>query len=302
MNVELQNDLIYFRNYYNSIENNNNKLGKGNFGSVFKISPRNNGIYYAIKIIKNDEKKRFIDIKREIKILSGINHKNIIKMYDCFCQNEKYYLVLEYLPNKTLNDKINDKIKKCHRHFQENEILNIFHQIINGLKYLHDLNIIHRDIKPDNILFDEKDNVKLSDFGYSVLLNNYPINKIWKINPDKDLISSGKTKIGHRDYSAPELINGNPVDSKCDIFSLGMTIFYLMSFNLPLNSKIVEDKILRNYNENILNYFKGLDIYSIELRNLVMKMIDEDPGKRPSSGEISIEVINIMSKYNYLFK
>lgn len=304
MNVELQNDLIYFRNYYNSIENNNNKLGKGNFGSVFKISPRNNGIYYAIKIIKNDE-KRFIHIKREIKIMSGINHKNITKMYDYFCQNEKYYLVLEYLPNGTLNDKINDKINNSggfHRHFQENEILNIFHQIISGLNYLHDLNIAHRDIKPDNILFDKKNNVKLSDFGYSVLLNNYPINEICKKNPDQDLISSGKTKIGHKDYSAPELINGKPVDSKCDIFSLGMTIFYLMSFKLPFISTIDEEEIHRYYNENILNDFKGLDIYSIELRNLVMKMINKDPGKRPSSGEVSREIINIMNKYNQIPK
>ena len=103
-------------------------------------------------------------------ILDRINNRNIIKIYDHFDINEnEYYLVLEYVPNGTLDDKINNQ-RKSKTPFQEIEIIRIFKQIINGIIYLHDLNIVQRDIKPDNILFDEFDNVKLTDFGYSVLL------------------------------------------------------------------------------------------------------------------------------------
>ena len=164
---ELQYDLNYIRyNIYSMMSSN--PIGGGNFGKVFKLSPRNNGIYYAIKkiVVKGNIKH----IKREMGILDRINNRNIIKIYDHFDINEnEYYLVLEYVPNGTLDDKINNQ-RKSKTPFQEIEIIRIFKQIINGIIYLHDLNIVQRDIKPDNILFDEFDNVKLTDFGYSVLL------------------------------------------------------------------------------------------------------------------------------------
>ena len=144
--------------------------GKGNFGSVFIISSRNNGIYYAIKKIEITDNIK--DIKRERSFEQNYN-RNIIKKYDNFdISGNEFCLVLEYVPNGFLDNKINNHIKSKIP-FQEIEIIRIFKQIINGIIYLHDLNIVHRDMKPDNFLFDEFDNVKLTDFGYSHLPHNF---------------------------------------------------------------------------------------------------------------------------------
>ena len=107
------------------------------------------------------------------------------------------------------------------------------------------------------------------------------------------LITSGHTKIGHKDYAAPELTKGQPINDRCDIYSIGLTIFYLMSFKLPYNSYIdkINNNIIRISNGNTLNIF-----YSIELRNLVMKMINENPDKRPSAREVLEELKKIEKK------
>ena len=235
--LELIKDLEYIKNnIYNF--NNLEELGKGNFGKVMKISRRNN-VYYAIKIINKQKIENMNDILRENIIMKNIKNDNVIQLYDKFEDNDNIYFILEYLPNGTLENLVK-KHKDIESNIDEFEIIRIFRQILNGLKYLHELNIIHRDIKPDNILFDKNNNAKITDFGISAPLKQYPN----LLNIKTELLG-GKTNVGHKDYSCPEIVNGQPYDKKCDIYSLGLTIFYLMTFDLPHSSIISQNKIKR---------------------------------------------------------
>ena len=257
-------------------------LGGGNFAKVVKAKYLINDLYYAIKIINKNQNFSHKNLLREIFLQKNLDHNNIVHYYGSFEDKDNYYLVLEYVPNGSLQDKIN-KHMECFKYpfkvelIKEDIIINIFKQLLNGLIYLHNKNIIHRDIKPDNILFDKDNNIKLTDFGLCALiksdLNNSSINKAFIYNC---------SEVGHKDYTCPEIVKHEKYDKKCDIFSLGMTIFYLMSFDLPYISFLNNNKtqIKRDPKEITLN-----QVYSQQLRNLVERMISEDPKIRPTAQE-----------------
>ena len=283
-------NLISIGNKLSDFEDNYISLGEGNYGIVVKAKSKLDNLYYAIKRIykENLNRKHFI---RETEILKNLNHENIINFYGFFEEQDSFFLVFEYAQNGSLKD----YIKKYRSNFPSNQeiipfkedfVIKVFKDILNGLKYLHSNNILHRDIKPDNILLDENMTAKITDFGISAIyLNNNNNIKINKAN----ILVMNNTIIGHKDYIPPEMIEGNKYDFKVDIFSLGLTLFNLMSFNLPFNSIIKnKDEIERNLNENIIN-----QLYSLQLRNLVLMMINENPNKRPNAFEAYNLLMNI---------
>ena len=266
-------------------------LGEGSYGKVVKRKSKIDHSYYAIKQLDN-KFLNLINFQRETEILKNINHKNIVKFYGFFEDNNIYYLVFEFAQNGSLNDYI-DKYKSkfyCNQEvtpLNENFVIRIFKDVLDGLKYLHSNNILHRDIKPDNILLDENMNAKIADFGISALYN---INNRYNYNNNNEnILFMNNTRIGCKDYISPEIIQGRPYDYKTDIFSLGLTIFYIMSFNLPFyNKKVDDNNIERKYNGNMINQF-----YNIHLRNLVVKMLNDNPDYRPTAFQVYDELLLI---------
>ncbi len=160
---ELKNNRVNI-NDFERVQNKNIK--EGHFGKVEKMKYKDNK-NYAIKIIPKYKVDREEEILRERVIPLSLDHKNIIHLYGSFEDNNNYYLLLEYVSGGTLEDKIDND-------FEEVTIINIFKQILEGLKYLHSNNIVHRDIKPDNILIDKNDNIKITDFALCALIVPYP--------------------------------------------------------------------------------------------------------------------------------
>ena len=222
-----------------------NKLGKGSFGSVFKVKHKITGEIRAMKIIKNtsvDDRAGAYNVKflKEIQVLKELDHPNIIKIFEYYVDNKNHYIITELLTGGELYE----TIVKCHN-FNEKKAAFILKQILSALNYLHSKGIVHRDIKPENILvqnIDKKKNkmeeihIKLIDFGAS---NFFKENEILKL------------KVGSPYYITPEILNKN-YNEKCDIWSVGCFICYAY-WKIPICGPNFT-KIIRKYkNRKICN-------------------------------------------------
>ena len=260
-------------------------LGKGQFGAVLKMKSNINGQIYAVKWVELPKDENDLkNLIREQYIMNKISHPNIVTLYKTF-EDEKYsYFVSEFIDGINLDKYIkNFHINNPNKHIEQHLVINIFQQILSGLQYLHNNHIIHRDIKPDNILIDYNNNIKITDFGISAIYKN-----------GYGILSCHCTRVGRPDYVCPEIINNVPYDYKCDIFSLGYTIYYMMNFHLPTITKIdVNEKVKR------IDSDKKVDIYyDIRLIQLVEKMYSYDPEERPGTTQILNILENIKNKNN----
>ena len=225
---------------------------------------------YSQKIFQSFESE--IDYTREKSILFDIskrNNTNIPKLYNTFEDNSNRYLLFEHIQGQNLKDYIEAQKQPLN----ENIVIHILKEMLKTLIFLHDeCYIMHRNVKPSNIIIDEKNNIKLIGFHFSAYLKN-----------NNHVLVSGKSPRGARDYVAPEILFGNPqtldYDYKCDIFSLGYSIYYLMNKELPTQTKIVNSKMVRIDNPLKNNNF------SPWLVNLVESLYSTDAKKRPTASE-----------------
>jgi serine/threonine protein kinase len=246
-------------------------IGKGSFGKVYKVHKKSNKYIYAIKVL-NLPLTAQIDkhmIINEIRFLASHNSINIIEYSTVFIKNNSIYIVMEYAKNGDLSELIN-KNKISNIYFTELVILNYFIQIAQAIQYLHKHNIIHRDIKTANIFIDNKNKLKLGDFGIiKILSNNY---------------AQTTTLIGTPIYMPPELYRKQRYNTKFDIWSLGCVLYEIMTHNPPFSAKTLVDlkyKIFAGkYNTS------QLKLYSSELRNIVSSTINTNPPTRPTIDQL----------------
>ena len=235
------------------------QIGKGGFGIVYKVLKNNR--YYALKQIPiNGLTNEYIEkYKEEIKILSKFNSKYIIKYYDSFIENNNLYILMEYGGDLNLKEYI-QKYKDDDNLMEENIIEKIIFQICSGLKEIHEANIIHRDLSPENIFINEKDEIKIGDFGVSKRLSSHT--------------KFAKTQTGKYHYNAPEIENGEQYDTKVDIYALGCIIYELFTLNEYYLDKLNDKscKIDDNYNS--------------KWQKLIDSLLQKNYLKRPNIDEI----------------
>ena len=263
-------------------------LGKGHFGQVKKMRSKKDNVIYAVKKVPlPKDNNESIKLFREKNIMNLLSHKNIVKLYSYFDDNENCYFVSELVEGGNLESLVKNTKPL---HIKENILIKIFKQILEGLIYLHDQKIMHRDIKPDNLLIDENNNIKITDFGISALYDNY--------NNNNSLLNSNKTVVGPKKYVSPEIKEGKDYDFKCDIYSLGLTMFFLINYFLPEQMNIER----RNRKAATFQIYNG---YNKNLIKLVEKMHRYNPNERPSAKEAYYELLQIEKdiknkKYNSL--
>lgn len=214
-------------------------LGSGSFSTVKEAVRKSDGSQFAVKIIDSNKfyfnEKAKQGFKREIDILKKLDHKNIIKFSECIEEEGKIYIVTELMKGGSLLGLIERK-----NGLPEIEARILFKQILEGIKYLHDRNITHRDIKPDNILL-EIEKCSNYDDSYSQSLetaNDFKvIAKISDFGLAKNDNYGLQTVCGTPQYLAPEIMNesssNNFYDSKVDCWSLGVVLFQMISNLLP---------------------------------------------------------------------
>ena len=242
------------------------KLGEGNYGSVYKIQNKKTKEIFAAKI-STMQKSNIENFKKEINVLKQCNNPYIIKYKNSYIKNNQIWIIIEYCDGGSIFDLMKITKKKL----TENEISNIIKMVLKGLIYLHSQKKIHRDIKSGNILITKKGLIKLGDFGVSTQLMHSHSKKI--------------SKIGTPYYMSPEVINQNNYNSKCDIWSLGITCIELAEGNPPyygIRTFLVMKKIINNPPKGLTNP----NFWSFEFNDFVSKCLIFDFNKRPSAKDL----------------
>lgn len=279
----------------------NTPLGKGNFGEVHKVSDKISGNFFALKRITRNalNKDQRSQIKKEALLMKNLQHAHIVQFYSLFEEKDSYYFVLELIEGENLQKFIS---KKKPQPLDQKLVLIIFYQILDAIQYLHEKQIIHRDIKPDNIMIDKKGFIKVTDFGISGFKKNEIVNQVNNLGDEanKSTIFVHSSFIGHKDYVCPEITKHKSYDEKSDIYSLGLTMFELMTYNLPFYSIYNKETGIIYRTPNYVEISEK--IYDKELIGLVKEMLKENPNFRPSAKDTFIKLKNIINRIdNNLF-
>ena len=247
------------------------KLGSGGFSKVYKVRRKVDNQIYALKKVQilNLSEKQKISSLNEIRVLASIKNKYIINYKEAFLDEKdcSLCLVMEYADGGDLANKIKE-YKEKNEYFNEEDIWKIFIQLVKGLKSLHDMGIMHRDIKSSNIfLFNDK-TAKLGDLNVCKILSN-------------DIL--GHTQAGTPAYAAPEVWMERPYGLKSDIWSLGCVLYEMVTLRCPFR----EDNMVKLYNKVLVGEYKKIpNNFSEELNWIIEQMINSDINKRFSCDEI----------------
>ena len=241
-------------------------IGKGSFGVVYLGIHLLTGQNVAIKTI---EKRHMQDehskrkVLQEISIIKNLNHTNIVKLFEVFENNKYIFLVLEHVSQGDLLGFVKQKGR-----VEESTAKKIFAQVIAGVKHCHQNNILHRDLKLDNILLDKNFNVKICDFGVSrTMKEGLLINE----------------QCGTPAYIAPEIINNRGYrDYFSDIWSLGIVLFAMLTGTVPFKAFNIEDL----HKAIFSGKFTCPDYLTPECQNLIHAMLKLDPYSRITLDQI----------------
>ncbi|XP_074751457.1 MAP/microtubule affinity-regulating kinase 4 isoform X2 [Athene noctua] len=234
-------------------------IGKGNFAKVKLARHILTGREVAIKIIDKTQLNptSLQKLFREVRIMKGLNHPNIVKLFEVIETEKTLYLVMEYASAGEVFDYL-----VSHGRMKEKEARAKFRQIVSAVHYCHQKNIVHRDLKAENLLLDADANIKIADFGFS---NEFTLG------------SKLDTFCGSPPYAAPELFQGKKYDGpEVDIWSLGVILYTLVSGSLPFdghNLKELRERVLRG--KYRVPFYMSTDCENILRRFLVL-----NPAKR----------------------
>ena len=247
------------------------KLGQGGFSKVYKVRRKIDNQIYALKKVQitNLSEKQKMNSLNEIRVLASIKSKYIVNYKEAFLdtKDSSLCLVMEFADKGDLSKRIEEQ-KKRGKYFNERDIWRIFIQLIKGLKSLHDLNIIHRDIKSSNIFLFSDGTAKLGDLN------------VCKVISDNNL---GKTQAGTPFFAAPEVWSEKPYGLKSDIWSLGCVLYEIVSLKCPFSS----NNMVELYNKVLIGKFSRIPKkFSSDLICIIEHMIRFEEDKRLSCDQI----------------
>jgi calcium-dependent protein kinase len=205
------------------------KIGEGAYGKIYKVRNKQSGDIRAMKQVTKTKIQDMGKFQDEIKILSTVDHPNIVRLFEVI-EDDKYYNLIQEL---CTGGELLTRAQK--NQLKEKDIARIFYQIMSGVAYIHGIGIVHRDLKLENVLFStEEPNspIKIIDFGFSVFMGKNNEMSKEKESESQDPKKGGfkrlKSKVGTLYYISPEIIKGN-YDEKCDIWACGVILYILLA-------------------------------------------------------------------------
>jgi serine/threonine protein kinase len=257
------------------------KIGEGGMGVVYKAKCTLLNRFVAIKILKTElrDSEDFIArFKREANSIGSLSHPNIVSIYDVGVENNINFIVMEYINGETLKEIIKVNIK-----FAPLKALDIALQIAKALEYAHKNNIIHRDIKPDNILITKDNIVKLTDFGIAKVLDSVTITNFNKI-------------IGSVHYFSPEQAQGKPVDFRTDIYALGVVMYEMVTGQVPFNGDTSISIAMMHIQEPVISPKEIISDIPENINTVILKSMEKEPNKRFQTVNEITDILNAIKE------
>lgn len=256
------------------------ELGKGGMSDVYEARDVIFRREVALKIIKFENAKRIdnlIRFQNEARFSVAFNHPNIVKIYDYGEYNNLPYIVTEYVKGQTLRDVLD--YKRC---FSLNESSSIMLQLCDALIEVHSKNIVHRDIKPQNIYYASDGGIKLGDFGISILLGS-------GIN-----VNENKKIMGTAQYLAPELVYGEKATFQSDIYAMGITFFELLTGRVPFDGKNPHDVAIMQVEKEVPSPLSINPDLPKEVEYIIFKAVNKNLDERYKSvSEMKKDILSL---------
>mmetsp|Transcript_856 Transcript_856/g.2122 ORF Transcript_856/g.2122 Transcript_856/m.2122 type:complete len:450 (-) Transcript_856:31-1380(-) len=249
-------------------------IGRGSFAKVRRCVHRETGGVYAVKTVYKDRLKKHPEIlENEIRIMKQVRHENCIAFHEMFEAQDKVHIIMELVTGGELLERVIEN-----EYYSEREAANLFHQMARAVAYLHGIGVVHRDIKPQNVLYanPRRDSpIKLADFG---------LGKILDIHRADDMEHAMHTMCGTPRFVAPEMFARKGYGRECDIWSMGVILFILLSGDLPFPQELPQ---LLQFIARGDYSFEGAAWSEIseEAKNVIRRVLVVDPTQRYTAAQ-----------------
>lgn len=261
------------------------KIGDGGMAIVYKAKDRLLKRFIAVKILKPEfvQDIKFVEnFRKESHAAASLSHPNIVSIYDVGQEGNINYIVMELVSGKTLNELIKEEAPMDYR-----KAADIAKQVASGLSAAHKKGIVHRDVKPHNILMTEDGIAKITDFGIAKAVTNTTI------------VDSGKDNVmGSVHYFSPEQAKGANVDEKSDIYSLGIVLYEMLTGKVPFDGDNPVTIALMQINEPVTPPSVFNHNVPPGLERIVMKAVEKQPKNRFDSADEMIDALDKMEVVN----
>ena len=250
---------VLFGNRYEIIT----KIGSGGMADVYKAIDQKLNRYVAIKILKSEYKEDSTFVNKfssEAQAAAALSHPNVVNVYDVGDDHGLQYIVMELVEGITLKDYIQKKGRLTPK-----EVISIAVQVCSGIEVAHNHSIVHRDIKPQNIMISKEGKVKVTDFGIAKATSSNTIST---------------NAMGSVHYTSPEQARGGFSDAKSDIYSLGITMYEMITGELPFDGDSTVAVALKHLQEEIKAPSELVEDIPYSLEQIILKCTQKSPDRR----------------------
>ena len=240
------------------------QIGTGGMADVYKAKCHKLNRYVAIKVMKSEfsQDKTFVSkFWAEAQSAAGLTNPNVVNVYDVGVENGIYYIVMELVEGVTLKKYIEKRGKLPYK-----EAVSIAIQVANGMDAAHKHNIVHRDIKPQNIIISKEGKVKVTDFGIAKVASSSTINS--------------SSTMGSVHYISPEQARGGYSDEKSDIYSMGITLFEMLTGRVPFNGETTVAIAIKHIQEEMPSPREYVPEIPVCVEQIVLKCTQKSPDRR----------------------
>jgi len=255
------------------------ELGKGGMGKVYKVFDTKIKEKIALKLIKPEiasDKETIDRFANELRLARKIRHKNVCQMFDLGEAEAAHFITMEYVPGEDLKNMI-----RMSKSMSIGSAVNIARQILEGLAEAHRLGVVHRDLKPGNIMIDREGDVRIMDFGVARTLR------------EKGVTGAGVI-IGTPEYMSPEQVEGQEVDERSDLYSLGVILYEMVTGRRPFEGQTALSVALKQKTEMPKDPRELNAQVPEALSRLVLKCLEKDKGNRyRTAEEIQADLVQI---------